>query len=136
MSGALSTYRTPSRPVVTDMEIDNPEYEPDGEAPEKITIQVPVAHPTKTRLHRVPVLDDNDEPVLDRKGRPRYKSIVVPRQRQVLDYRPEPVQVSKHAAGRVKPSEAEQRQTRPRLRRAAQARMSAAVDARVVDGAE
>ena len=142
MSGPLSTFRTPSRPLFEDKEIPNPAFKgrtdggedtPGNETPEFITVQVPVMHPTKTKRLATPVMT-HSQVVLDRKGRQKYTTIAVAAQRHVLDYSPQRYVPGKHAAGRAKPLKGFEEWWRKTQRRAEQARKSATEDAKVVRG--
>jgi hypothetical protein len=79
MSGALAQFRTPTRPLMQEIEIDLPA---EGEDEAKTTkIQVPVMHPTKVRLVCTPhSLDEDGNPT-------EYYSEFFPAPRHVLDYR-------------------------------------------------
>jgi hypothetical protein len=119
MSGALAQYRTPSRPVFNEIEIDNPEFVEGGDAPEKLTVQLPVPHPTKMQLVPIPIGWDNE-------GKPiAWHSVEVPAQKHVLDYRPQAADFGKHSKGRAPKLTNEQRRRRgtkaERLLRARQA---------------
>jgi hypothetical protein len=120
MSGALAQYRTPSRPVFNDIEIDNPAFVEGGDQPEKITVQMPVTHPTKMQLVPIPVeYDEDGEPV-------RWQSVEIAAQRHVLDYRLEQVNPGKHSKGRAPKLTNEQRRRRAsRAERQLRARQAA-----------
>lgn len=125
LSGPHALFRTPNRPVFENKEMPNPDYAEGGDEPETITIQLPVPHPTKTRLVSVPLPAElvNDT----NKG---WQSLELPAQRHVLDYRPQPVAVSKHAGGRTQKLTAKQRAKRDaRQQREVQARKTQALDA-------
>lgn len=108
MSGPLSTYRVPSRPVFHDLEIVNPDYVEGGDLPEQIKIQVPDPHPTKMKLSCIPVeWDDEGQPT-------RWHSVEIARQRHVLDHRLNTEAPSKHAKGRAGKLTSEQRRRRQR----------------------
>lgn len=124
MSGALAQFRTPTRPLMQEVDIDLPAEVEDAEA-KTVKVQVPVFHETKQRLVCTPhALDDDGNPT-------DYYSEFFPAPRHVLDYRPTEATPGKHAKGRAdKPTNRERRVgTRDGLR-AAQARMTAAEDAK------
>ena len=126
MSGALAQFRTPTRPLMQDIEIDLPA---EGEDEAKTTkIQVPVMHPTKVRLVCTPhSLDEDGNPT-------EYYSEFFPAPRHVLDHRLTPAAPGKHSKGRAKPTNRERRVgTRDGLR-ATQARMTANEDAKRLAG--
>jgi hypothetical protein len=125
VSGALAQFRTPTRPLTQDIEFPNPAFEEGGDEPETIKVQMPVPHPTKTKLVSVPLPAE-----LVNETNKGWHSVELAAQRHVLDYRLTQATPGKHAKGRAKPTNRERRVgTRDGLR-AAQARMTAAEDAK------
>lgn len=129
MSGPLAQFRTPSRPLFTEVEVDNPLFgdplDEDGTEPEKIKVQVPVMHPAKTRLVCQPhSLDDDGNPT-------EYYSEFLPAQRHGLDVRLTQSAPGKHRKGRApKMTRAERRQRKL----AERARRAEYLDAKAVSG--
>lgn len=69
--------------------------------------------PTRPVFEFLPVINEDGEPVLNNKGMPEMEQIVTG---HVLDYRPHPDRVSKHAAGRMKALPPGQRRRRDSAR--------------------
>lgn len=128
MSGPHAQFRTPTRPLTQEVEIDNPAFEEGGDEPEKIKTEVPVLATDKNgelKLKLTPVAYTDEET-----GEEKVRSELRPYIRHVLDFRFFASPPGKHAKGRAKKTNREHRVGARDQLRAVQARKSAAEDAK------